>query len=357
MIFLPNEKFDKSHISKDENEEMVKMIVDELMAEELMDNPFDFFFRSSSDYFPNACHEVLELPGIFEKKLNSSIFSFTGRSLQADYIEKVLPDNKMIFDPAIIIVDHMSYKLDVDKIDSSFEYKMSKIMKSKELCYMYIITNIDYNDEILIKMSHFDHFSIRVIFFDNERIYKMLSMLIKKDYSKHVFSDVDLIRFVYCLIFSKKPFAKEVIHKLVELYVNIDTIYSEYKIYLHSALKTMIKYHFTDEKEIRRLLTMITKAVNSGDMDKIPISLDYEERITELKTEVEQKDNIIFERDTTITEKDYIIMKKDKAIEEINDVIAEKDKAIEEINDVIAEKDNEIKELQKRIELLENGSG
>ena len=88
---------------------------------------------------------------------------------------------------------------------------------------------------------------------------------------------------------------------------------------------------------------MITKAVNSGDMDKIPISLDYEERITELKTEVEQKDNIIFERDTTITEKDYIIMKKDKAIEEINDVIAEKD--------------NEIKELQKRIELLENGSG
>ncbi len=230
-------------------------------------------------------------------------------------------------------------------------------MKSKELCYMYIITNIDYNDEILIKMSHFDHFSIRVIFFDNERIYKMLSMLIKKDYSKHVFSDVDLIRFVYCLIFSKKPFAKEVIHKLVELYVNIDTIYSEYKIYLHSALKTMIKYHFTDEKEIRRLLTMITKAVNSGDMDKIPISLDYEERITELKTEVEQKDNIIFERDTTITEKDYIIMKKDKAIEEINDVIAEKDKAIEEINDVIAEKDNEIKELQKRIELLENGSG
>ncbi len=121
---MPNEKFDKSHISKDENEEMVKMIVDELMAEELMDNPFDFFFRSSSDYFPNACHEVLELPGIFEKKLNSSIFSFTGRSLQADYIEKVLPDNKMIFDPAIIIVDHMSYKLDVDKIDSSFEYKM-----------------------------------------------------------------------------------------------------------------------------------------------------------------------------------------------------------------------------------------
>ncbi len=170
------------------------------------------------------------------------------------------------------------------------------------------------------------------------------------------YGEMDLICFIYCLIFSKKPFVKDVIHKLVGLYVNIDNIYSEYGIYLHSALKTMIKYHFTDKKEIRRLLTMITKAVNSGDMDKIPISLDYEERITELKTEVEQKDNIIFERNATITEKDYIIMKKDKTIEEINDVLAEKDKAIEEINGVIAEKDNEIKELQKRIELLENAS-
>ena len=88
---------------------------------------------------------------------------------------------------------------------------------------------------------------------------------------------------------------------------------------------------------------MITKAVNSEDMDKIPISLDYEERITELKTEVEQRDNIIFERDTTITEKDYIIMKKDKALDESNSIIAEKE--------------DEIRQLKKRIESLENGFG
>ena len=84
---------------------------------------------------------------------------------------------------------------------------------------------------------------------------------------------------------------------------------------------------------------MITKAVNSEDMDKIPISLDYEERITELKTEVEQRDNIIFE----ITEKDYIIMKKDKALDESNSIIAEKE--------------DEIRQLKKRIESLENGFG
>ena len=340
---LSSKKYNRNYIlNSKENDEIVEKIVGELMLEDLTDKPFDFFFRSSSDYFPKASHEVLELPGIFEKKLNSSIFSFTGRSLQADYIEKVLPDNKVIFDPAIIIVDHMSYKLDVDKIDSSFEYKISKIMKSKNLCYLFIVTNIDYNDEILIKMSHFDHFSIRVLVFDEKRIYKMLSMLIKKDYTKYVFSDVDLIRFVYCLIFSKKPFVKDVIHKLVELYVSIDNICSEYRIYLHSALKTMIKYHFTDEKEIRRLLNMITKAVNSRDMDKIPISLNYEETITELKTKLEESNDIIFERDTLITQKDYLIM--------------EKDRALDESNDVIAKQEDEIRQLKEHIELLENGS-
>ena len=340
---LSSKKYNRNYIlNSKENDEIVEKIVGELMLEDLTDKPFDFFFRSSSDYFPKASHEVLELPGIFEKKLNSSIFSFTGRSLQADYIEKVLPDNKVIFDPAIIIVDHMSYKLDVDKIDSSFEYKISKIMKSKNLCYLFIVTNIDYNDEILIKMSHFDHFSIRVLVFDEKRIYKMLSMLIKKDYTKYVFSDVDLIRFVYCLIFSKKPFVKDVIHKLVELYVSIDNICSEYRIYLHSALKTMIKYHFTDEKEIRRLLNMITKAVNSRDMDKIPISLNYEEIITELKTKLEESNDIIFERDTLITQKDYLIM--------------EKDRALDESNDVIAKQEDEIRQLKEHIELLENGS-
>ena len=307
-------------------------------------------FRSASDYLPRACHEVLELPGVFEEKLNPNIFSFTGRSLEADYIEKVLPDYKEIFDPAIIILDHMSYRLNLDKIDSSFEYKISKIMKSKQLCYLYIVTNIDYGDEVLIEMSHFDHFSIRVILFGEERIYKMLSRLIEKDYSKYVFSDVDLISFIYCLIFSKKPFAKDVIHKLVDLFASIDNISSEYRIYMHLALKIMIKYHFTDKKEIRGLLTMITKTLNSKDIDEISLSMSYEERIARLKASKNQVSNLLVETELELVESKNDVIKRDKTIAEQNEAIVGKDKTI-------AEQNNEIKELRKRIESLENGSG
>ena len=331
------------------NDDVVKEIVDELMAEDNIDKPFDFLFRSSSDYLPKACHEVLQLPGIFEEKLNPNIFSFTGRSLEADYIEKVRPDYKEIFDPAIIIVDHMSYRLNCDKIDSSFEYKISKIMKSKNLCYLYIVTNIDYDEEVLIEISHFDHFSIRVILFDEERIYKMLSMLIEKDYSKYVFSDVDLISFIYCLIFSKKPFAKDVISKLVGLFASIDNISSEYRIYMQLALKIMIKYNFTEKKEIRGLLTMITKTLNSKDIDEISLSMSYEERITRLKASKNQVSSLLVETQLELVESKNDVIKKDKTIAEQSKTIAGKDKTIAEQSKTIAGKDKTIAEMEKAL--------
>ena len=361
---MSNEKFNDN-----ENDGIVEKIVDELMNEKMIDNPFDFLFRSSSNHLPKASHEVLELPGIFEQKLNSSIFSFTGRSLEADYIEKVLPDNEKLFNPAIIILDHMSYRLDSDKIDSSFEYKFSKIMNSKKLCYLFIVTNIKYNEDVLIKMSHYDHFSIRVILIDEEKIQKMLSMLTSKDYIKYKFTDKDLIRFVYCLIFSKKTFAKDIIKKLIDLFMSIENITHDYQLYLHFALKTMIKKQFTDKKEIRRLLTMITKRMNPESIDEMP-SINYEEKIAELNTEKNIMDSIIvkkelelFESKNELIEKDIELAKKDKALFDSNNIIAEKDKALVESNNVIAEKDkaldekdDEIKKLKQHIELLENGS-
>ena len=373
-----NPKFNRNYILNDaENDEMVKSIVDKLIDEKQIHNPFDFLFRSSSNHFPKACHEVLELPGIFEQKLNSSIFSFNGRSLQADYIEKVLPDNKILKDSAILILDHMSYRLNPSKIKSSFEYKISQIMQLQELSYIFIVTNIKYNEDVLIRMSHFDHFSIRVIFVDEEKIQKMLSILTKKDYSKEVFSDRDLIRFVHCLIFSKKESAKDIIRKLTDLFVSIENITPYHQIYLHFTLKTMIKRYFTDEKEIRRLLTMITKTVNPESMDEIATSINYEEKIAELNTEKNIRDSIIakkqkelfdskqelIEKDIEIAKKDMKIIEneealaeKDDALAEKDDALAQKDKALDESNSIIAEKEDEIRQLKKRIESLENGS-
>ena len=134
----------------------------------------------------------------------------------------------------------------------------------------------------------------------------------------------------------------------------------------------MIKRYFTDEKEIRRLLTMITKTVNPESMDEIATSINYEEKIAELNTEKNIRDSIIakkkqkelfdskqelIEKDIEIAKKDMKIIENEEALAEKDDALAQKDKALDESNSLIAEKEDEIRQLKKRIESLENGSG
>ena len=59
---------------------------------------------------------------------------------------------------------------------------------------------------------------------------------------------------------------------------------------------------------------MINNTMHSNGSDKMP---SYEEKITELKTELKQKD-------VTITKKDYLIMEKDRNFNEIKGIISEK---------------------------------
>ena len=86
---------------------------------------------------------------------------------------------------------------------------------------------------------------------------------------------------------------------------------------LSSALCLMIKYHFTDEKEIRRLLTMITESLPQTQQENLHFEVKLQNRlakkddtIAEMSNALDQKDNTIAERDNTIAEKDKVIEKE-----------------------------------------------
>ena len=60
----------------------------------------------------------------------------------------------------------------------------------------------------------------------------------------------------------------------------------------------MIKYHFDDENEVRRLLMMITQAVTEEDFERLS-SYEYlverADRSSQLEKVIEEKDNVIAE--------------------------------------------------------------
>lgn len=318
--------------NSENNQEKIDKIVEGMLKEEVNKQPFDFLFRSNSETYPETTHKILELPGIFKQLENTNIYTAKGKSLQTDYVETILPDDKLITRESTVLLEHQSYDLTLDKINSIYDYRISLIGKFKRPCHIFVATNVEYNNkEIIIRIDN-DPILIRILSFDEEKIYKILSILTKKEYTNKKMSEKDFLKLVYCITFAKKPYAKDVIKKSATLFASIEKMEYQHQLDLHLALKIMIKYHFESENEIRELLIMITKAVSGNMIDKIP---KYEK----LNKEVIDYKNTIMEMDKQLTEKE----------EKLN----EKNEKLNETEEKLNAKDEEIKKLKERINLLE----
>lgn len=259
---------------------------------------------------------MLGLPGIFKKIETPNVFTHDGRSLQQDFVESVLPDGKNIMQESIVGVEQQSYLVDPDKTEAIYWYKLENIKKHKKPSIPVIVTNINYKTDELICKINGEVFNIKVIYFSPEKIDKILNTIMEKDYSKEEMSEADFIKLVHCLTFATKDKSKEVIEKVVNIFVACEKIQGIHQMDLHLALKIMIKYRFKEERELRRLLTMITRAVSEK---RICEFLDFEDML--------QKN----------TEKDQVIA-------EIKSENAEKDQKIAELNQKIAELEEKLRE-------------
>ena len=286
---MPKIKFNSNYIKNAENLSQINQIVDAVIAEKNTKKPFDFLFRRNSETYPKTTHQVLGLPGIFKQVETPTVYTQDGRSLQQDYVESVLPDGKSILKESTVGVEQQSYLVDPDKSEIIFWYKLENIKKHEKPSIPVIVTNIDYKTDELICKINGEVFNIKVIYYSPERIDKILNTISAKDYSKEEMSEADFIKLVHCLIFATKEHAEDVIKRVVNIFASCEKIQDKHQMDLHLALRIMIKYRFKEEKELRRLLTMITRAVNEN---KICDFLDYQEllqksteTISEIKSE------------------------------------------------------------------------
>ena len=102
-------------------------------------------------------------------------------------------------------------------------------------------------------------------------------------------SELDFVRLMHAPIFSSKNKAKENIGKVIDIFISSKIKHNHF-IDLHLALKTMIKYRYSDENEIRRLLTMITEFMSDEELEKIS-SIEY--RLGKVEKENLEKDKTI----------------------------------------------------------------
>jgi hypothetical protein len=315
-----HEKNNKKH---NDHQKKVKRIVGQIMENEITNMPFDYLFRRNINKYPETNHKLLGLPGEFKNKENTSVFVNEKAALEMDYLESVLPDGDLITREASINVEHETGILKVEKGHSIFEYCLNTTIMLKKLCYPYIVTNYDYNSDILFYFIEGIILIIRLIIFNEKKVYETLNTLNEKDYSKEEFSIEDYVLFTYCMVFAKKPYAQDVIENLARLFKSIGNINNDLKKDLHSSLCLMIKYHFEDKTQIEELITMITNEMQEEELDELPFNeqmkidlakseekyLKSEKERLKIISELNKKENEIAEKDKKIAKLQKILLK------------------------------------------------
>ena len=167
-----------------------------------------------------------------------------------------------------------------------------------------------------------------LVIFSKEKFYEILNTLNEKDYIKNEFAETDLVNFIHCLVF-----AKDVVRKLVKLFTRIKNITGEMQKELYFSLCLMIRYHFTDETEIRGLLTMVTETLPQKQQENLPYEVRLHNQLAESQKKIADRDNTIVEIGNALDESKNTIAERDNTIAEMGNVI-ERLKALLDENNI-----------------------
>lgn len=92
-----------------------------------LDKPYDFAFGVMYNEYPKEFHKELNIPGIFKRKSNVKVRLKQGnvREMDASYV--VDPDFKVLFEPAVVDLEHQSTPVDTPKIKIIGDYNIQQI--------------------------------------------------------------------------------------------------------------------------------------------------------------------------------------------------------------------------------------
>ena len=156
---------------------------------------------------------------------------------------------------------------------------------------------------------------------DGEKILREAAIDVEQE-TGFVKYDKKQIIFEYCLytiMNLKKPYACDVVEKLVVLFTTIKNITCDIRRDLFSSLCMMVKYHFKDYKRKRELIKMMLQSVPYEQQkalsrdEKREIQFANARRLLNLKDEIiHKKDEDILQRDDIICQNEQNLLQKDK---------------------------------------------
>ena len=296
-----------------------------------MNNPYDFAFGVMYNEYPKEFHEELNIPGIFKRKSNVKVRLKDGRRLEMDASYVVDPDFKVLFEPAVVDLEHQSTPVDMPKIKIIGDYNIQQIADERLPPLNVIASHL--NEEKSIREFERTPTSTTKLMFlnlgrqDNKKRLNTLSNIIK-NHEEHL-TIGNALNLGIIVLFAPRDSACEITRQIVELYNKIKNKPKKLEYTLYSVICTMIDAYFDDDEEFKELIDMINNETGEDVVGRFETEIISQNKLIELG---EKLDVMSAEKDAADAENVRLKAEKDAL-----------DNRITQLQDTIKELENQLR--------------
>ena len=296
-----------------------------------LNNPYDFAFGVMYNEYPKEFHEELNIPGIFKRKSNVKVRLKDGRRLEMDASYVVDPDLKVLFEPAVVDLEHQSTPVDMPKIKIIGDYNIQQIADERLPPLNVIASHL--NEEKSIREFERTPTSTTKLMFlnlgrqDNKKRLNTLSNIIK-NHEEHL-TIGNALNLGIIVLFAPRDSACEITRQIVELYNKIKNKPKKLEYTLYSVICTMIDAYFDDDEEFKELIDMINNETGEDVVGRFETEIISQNKLIELG---EKLDVMSAEKDAADAENVRLKAEKDAL-----------DNRITQLQDTIKELENQLR--------------
>lgn len=255
-----------------------------------IDKPYDFAFGLMYNEFPKELHEELKIPGIFKRKSNVKVRLKDGKVLEMDASYVMDSDFEVLFEPAVVDLEHQSTPVDGDKIMIIGDYNIQQIADERLPPLNVVASHLD-EEKSVKEYERTPTTTIELMFLDLgcEEIKKRLStannIII---YHEEQMTVRQALNLGIIVLFAPRDNACAITRQVVILYNAIKKKPQRLEFVLYSVITAMIDAYFDDENEFEELMDMINNETKDEIIEKFETEIISENKIVELEQEIDK---------------------------------------------------------------------
>ncbi len=222
-----------------------------MIRKRTLDKPYDFAFGMLYNEYPKELHEELKIPGIFKQKSNVKVRLKSGRVLEMDASYVVGPDFKVLFEEAIVDLEHQSVPVGMSKIKIIGDYNIQQIADER-LPTLNVIASHLSEEKSVKEFERTPTTTTKLMFLNlgRDEIKKRLSNLSNIiNNNEEQLTVKNALNLGIIVLFAPRDIACEITRHAVELYNKMKNKPRKLEYTLYSVISAMVDAYFDDEDE------------------------------------------------------------------------------------------------------------